>query len=225
MNTFLVRRLIYKDWYLSRTLILASLLLGAATLIAMAAAKGGQLAVILGVIVLAIVLIGMGAVVMSSMVNERKEQTLPFVMTLPVSYLEYTTSKLIGGLLIFLVLWVGLLFGMIAVVLTTPWFPNGLIPFIVLMSVEVLMTTTLIAAVSVTTESQGWMIGAAQFGGLGLNAVGWSIVRLHGIGSTMTGPRIAWSPAATIILLVEIAAIAIMLGTAFFIQSRKRDFI
>jgi hypothetical protein len=41
----------------------------------------------------------------------------------------------------------------------------------------------------------------------------------------MTGPRIAWSPAATIILLVEIAVIAIMLGTAFFIQSRKRDFI
>lgn len=225
MNTFLIRRLIYKDWYLSRFLIFASLALGAVTLAGMAAAKGAELAVILGVIVLATILIGIGAVVMSSMVNERKQQTLPFVMTLPVSYFEYTTAKLIGGLLIFLVLWGALLVAMIATILGTPWFPHGLIPFVILMSVEILASTCLIAAVSVTTESQGWMIVAAQFGGIGLNAVGWSIVRFHGIGSTMSGPRIAWSPTATTILAVECAVIAFMLGLAFYIQSRKRDFV
>jgi ABC-2 type transport system permease protein len=225
MNTFLVRRLIYKDWYLNRPLIVAALMVGAATLVAMAAAKGGQLAVILGVIVLATVLIGMGAVLMSSMVSERKAQTLPFVMTLPVSYLEYTTSKLVGCLLIFLALWAALLLGMILAILTTPWFPHGLIPFVILMCVEILVTTTVLAAVSVTTESQGWTIGAAQLGGIGLNAVGFSIVRLHGIGTSMSGARIAWSPTATVILLAEFAAIAMMLGVAFLIQSRKRDFI
>ena len=36
---------------------------------------------------------------------------------------------------------------------------------------------------------------------------------------------IQWTPAATISLLVEFALIALLLGGAFFIQSRKKDFI
>jgi ABC-2 type transport system permease protein len=225
MNTFIVTRLILKDWYLNRALLAAAIVTGLLTLAAVAAARGTAIALILGLIVLATILIGMGALIMSSTVNERKQQTLPFVMSLPVSYLEYTTSKLVGGLLIFSVLWLVLLLGMIATILTTPWFSHGLIPFVVIMSVEVLMSTCLIAAVSVTTESQGWTIGVTQIGGLALNAVGFSIVRLPGIGHTMSSHTIQWSRTSISLLLVEFGAIALMIGIAFFIQSRKRDFI
>jgi hypothetical protein len=225
MNTFIVTRLILKDWYLNRPLFVAALFTGLLTLGAVSAAKGTQIAVILGVIVLATILIGMGAVIMSSMVNERRQQTLPFVMSLPVSYLEYTTSKLAGSLLIFFVLWLALLSGMIATILVTPWFPHGLIPFIVIMAVEILVTTSLIAAVSVTTESQGWTIGVTQVGGLALNAVGFSIARMPSIGHTMSGPTIQWSSASIFILLAEFMLIALMIGIAFYVQSRKRDFV
>jgi ABC-2 type transport system permease protein len=225
MNTYIVRRLILKDWYLNSALFVAALIIGLGTLVAVAAAKATMLAVILGVVVLATILIGMGAVIMSSMVNERRQQTLPFVMSLPVSYLEYTTSKIVGCLLIFGALWLALLLGIIATILITPWFPHGLIPFIVIMAVEVLVSTCLIAAVSVTTESQGWTIGVTQVGGLALNAVGFSIVRLPGIGRTMSGPTIQWSSTAIVILLVEFALITLMIATAFYVQSRKRDFI
>ncbi len=225
MNTKIVTRLILKDWYLSREMFVAALILGLGTLVAVAAAKATMLAVILGVIVLATVIIGMGAVIMSTTVTERKQQTLPFVMSLPISYLEYTTSKLVGSLIIFFALWLALLIGMIATILITPWFPHGLIPFVVIMAVEMLMTTCLIAAVSITTESQGWMIAVTQCGALGLNAVGFSIVRLPGIGRTMSGPAIQWNATATSILLVEFAFILLMIGIAFFVQSRKQDFI
>jgi ABC-2 type transport system permease protein len=225
MNTHIVTRLILKDWYLSSALFVAALITGFATLAAVAAAKATMLAVILGVIVLVTILIGMGAVIMSSMVNERRQQTLPFVMSLPVSYLEYTTSKIVGCLLIFGALWLALLLGIIATILFTPWFPHGLIPFVVIMAVEMLMTTCLIAAVSVTTESQGWTIGVTQVGGLALNAVGFSIVRLPAIGRTMAGPTIQWNATSVSILLIEFALIALMIGIAFFVQSRKRDFI
>ena len=114
---------------------------------------------------------------------------------------------------------------MIATILVTPWFPHGLIPFVVITSVEVLASTCLIAAVSVTTESQGWTIGVAQVGGLALNAVGWSIVRLPGIGQTMSSPTIQWNATSILLLLAEFGAIALMLGIAFFVQSRKRDFV
>jgi ABC-2 type transport system permease protein len=225
MNTHMVKCLVIKDWYLNRRMIFAALIAGIVTLGVVAAAKGSQIVIILGAVVLATILIGMGAVIMSTIVMERKQQTLPFVMTLPISYLEYTTSKIVGSLLIFLVLWSSLLLGMIATILITPWFPHGLIPFVVIMSVEVLVSTCLISAVSVTTESQGWMIGAAQIGGLALNAVGFSIVRLPGIGNTMTRPTIDWSATAILLLLAEFGAIVLMLGIAFFIQSRKRDFV
>lgn len=225
MNTFIVTRLILKDWYLSRGLLGAAIATGLLTLAAVAAARGTAIALILGIIVLVTILIGMGAVIMSSMVNERKQQTLPFVMSLPISYLEYTTSKLVGSLLIFLVLWLALLLGIIATILTTPWFSHGLIPFVVIMSVEILMSTCLIVAVSVTTESQGWTIGVAQIGGLALNVVGFSIVRLPGIGHTMSSHTIQWSRTSILLLLIEFSAIALMIGIAFFIQSRKRDFI
>jgi ABC-type Na+ efflux pump permease subunit len=195
------------------------------TLAAVAAARGTTLALILGIIVFVTILIGMGSVIVSSTVNERKQQTLPFIMSLPISYLEYTTSKLVGSLLIFSVLWLALLLGIIVTILTTPWFSHGLIPFAVIMSVEILMSTCLIAAVSVTTESQGWTIGVTQIGGLALNAVGFSIVRLPGIGHTMRSHTIQWSRTSILLLLIEFGAIALMIGIAFFIQSRKRDFI
>jgi hypothetical protein len=41
----------------------------------------------------------------------------------------------------------------------------------------------------------------------------------------MAGTTIHWRPAATISVAVEFALIALTLGGAFFIQSRKRDFI
>jgi ABC-type transport system involved in multi-copper enzyme maturation permease subunit len=225
MNTFIVTRLILKDWYLNRALLVAAIVTGLLTLAAVAAARGTTIALILGIIVLVTILIGMGAVIMSSMVNERKQQTLPFVMSLPVSYLEYTTSKVVGSLLIFSVLWLALFLGVIATILTTPWVSHGSIPFVVIMLVEILMSTCLIAAVSITTESQGWTIGVTQIGGLALNAIGFSIVRLPGIGNTIRSHTIQWSRTSILLLLIEFGAIALMIGIAFFIQSRKRDFI
>jgi ABC-2 type transport system permease protein len=225
MNTLIVTRLILKDWYLNRALLVAAIVAGLLTLAGVASAKGTPLAIVLGVIVLATILIGMGATIMSSMVNERKQQTLPFVMSLPISYLEYTTSKLIGSLLIFSVLWVPLLVGMIATILITPWFPHGLIPFVVIMAAEVLMSTCLIAAVSITTESQGWTIGVTQIGGLALTAAGFAIVRLPDIRHTMSAPTVQWSTTSILLVVAELCAIALMIGIAFFLQSRKRDFI
>lgn len=225
MSTAMVMRLIWKDWYLNRAGILVSLIGGIVTLGAVAAAHGSQIAVILGLIIVVTILIGMGALVMTSAVTERKQQTLPFVMSLPISYWEYTTAKIVGSLLIFLVLWTAMLGDMLATILLAPGFAHGLIPFVVIMSVEILMSTCLVTAVAVTTESQGWTVGAAQLGALSLNGIGWWIARFPDIGGRMTGTTIRWSSTATTVLAAELAAIALMIAIAFFVQSRKKDFV
>jgi ABC-2 type transport system permease protein len=225
MNIAMISRLIRKDWYLNRAGILASLFAGVVTLGLVAAMHGSQLALILGVIVVVTILIGMGAMVMLSSAMERRQQTLPFVMSLPISYREYTTAKIVGGMLIFLVLWGALIADVVATILLTPGIPHGLIPFVAVMAVEILMTTCLITAVSVTTESHGWTVAVAQVGGLSLNVIGWSIVRLPGIGGTMRSTTVQWSGTATVLLVAELAVIAFMLLITFYVQAHKRDFI
>jgi ABC-2 type transport system permease protein len=225
MNWAMVARLIWKDWYLNRAAILASIIGGAAVLAALAMMHGAQLAMIFGMIVLVIILIWMGAVVMASPVAERKQQTLPFVMSLPISYREYTTAKIAGSLLIFLVLWTAMLADMIATILLAPGFAHGLIPFVVIMSVEILMSTCLVTAIAIITESQAWSVGVTQIGALSLNAIGWWIVRFPGIGSTMTSPTVRWSGTATALLGAELGVIALMIAITFAVQARKRDFV
>jgi ABC-type transport system involved in multi-copper enzyme maturation permease subunit len=225
MNIQVVKRLVWKDWYLSRTVIIAGLAAGIVTIAAVVAAHGTQLAVILGMIMMVTILIGAGAMLMVGISDERKLQTLPFVMTLPISYKEYTASKIVGSLLIFLVLWSALVAAMVLSILLLPGFPHGLIPFVVIMSVEILMSTCLITAVAVTTESHGWTVGISQVGALSLNLIGWSIVRFPEIGGTLRSPAVHWSTTATVLILVEIGIIAVMLAAAFLVQSHKRDFV
>ena len=225
MNIPVVKRLILKDWYLNRAMIVGSLAAGLVTIAVVAAYHGTELALIFGMIVLVTILIGIGALLMVAIADERKLQTLPFVMTLPISYKEYTASKIVGSLLIFLVLWSALVAAMVLSILFLPGFRHGLIPFVVIMSVEILMSTCLITAVAVTTESHGWAVGVSQVGALSLNLIGWSIVRFPEIGGTMRSPAVHWSTTATVLILVEIGIIAVMLATAFLVQSHKRDFV
>ena len=80
-------------------------------------------------------------------------------------------------------------------------------------------------SVALVTESKGWTISAMMVGNLGINVVGYFVAHIPSIASGLFGKVIQWTPAATISLLVEFGLIALMLGVAFFIQSRKQDFI
>jgi ABC-2 type transport system permease protein len=89
-------------------------------------AKGGKVGFLLGMIALVTVLIAVGVqLATSTIVQERKDQTLPFVMSLPISYREYTASKILGNLLIFLVPRLTLVLGSFALILATPEIPHG----------------------------------------------------------------------------------------------------
>jgi hypothetical protein len=64
-----------------------------------------------------------------------------------------------------------------------------------------------------------------MIGNLALNGIGYLVAHIPSIGNGMFGPTMHWSPTASGLLLAEFAAIVLLLGGAFFIQSRKRDFI
>jgi ABC-2 type transport system permease protein len=224
MNYSMVKRLILKDWYLQRWVIAGSIAGGAISLGIIL--SRGKAAFMLGVIALVTVLIAVGAqLAMATIVLERKDQTLPFVMSLPISYREYTAAKILGNLFIFLIPWLALVLGSFATILYAPGIPHGLVPFVAIMATEILVSTCLVATVALITESQNWTIGAIMVGNLALNGFGYYVAHIASIAKGLEGPSIGWSPQASALLLTECTAIVFLLCFTFFFQARKRDFL
>ena len=223
MNYSMVKCLILKDWYFQRRAILLCLAGGILSLGIIA--LGGKVGFYIGLIFLITVMILIGStLVMGTLVGERENQTLAFVMSLPISFREYTAAKILVNLLIFVPFWLTLLAGSLGLILAGPTI-HGLFAFTVVMAVEILMNICLMIAVALVTESKGWTISAMIAGNLAINVVGYIVGHIPGISDGMFGTTIHWRAAATVSLTVEFALIALMLGSAFLLQSRKKDFI
>jgi ABC-2 type transport system permease protein len=224
MNYSMIKRLILKDWYLQRWMILASLLGGVIALGIVC--LGGQAAFFVGLLLLLTTLIAVGAqLAIATIVNERKEQTLSFVMSLPISHREYTIAKLLGTLIIFLAPWLFLVLGSFALFAVPHGIPHGLFPYTAIMATEILVSTSFIIGVALVTESQGWTVAAVMVGNILINLIGYYVAHLPGIAKGMSGSLVMWSSTASTALGIEFAAIALMLCLTFFFQSRKKDFL
>ncbi len=206
MNFAMVWRLILKDWYLQRLPILLSLLGGAAAMAILL--FGGKAGFMLGLILLITVLVTISAMLTINLtVLERREQTLPFVMSLPISYREYTAAKLLGILGIFLIPWSLFMAASFTILALSPTKSQGLIPYVAIMGTEILVSTCLITAVGLITESQGWAIAAMMVGNVALNGVGYLVAHLDGVSRYMFGPAVRWTPTSSGLLVAEYLAI------------------
>jgi ABC-2 type transport system permease protein len=224
MNYSMVKLLILKDWYLQRWMILGSLVAGALALAI--TVSSGKAAFFLGIILLVTILVAVGAqLAIATVVNERKEQTLAFVMSMPISSREYTTAKILANLLIFLVPWIAVLLGCVSVILALTGIPHGLVPYVSIMCTEILVSNCLVFCVAIMTESQGWAIAAIMVGNITFNAVGYFVAHIPSIAAAMNGTNIIWNNAAVVLLSTELALVVLLLTLTFFVQSRKTDFI
>jgi len=223
MNYAVVRHLILKDWYLNRGVILGSIPVGLGALAIVLTGK--PVAFMLCIILLCMVIVGVGAqLAFVTTINERKEQTLAFVMSLPVSWREYTAAKILANLIIFLIPWLPLTAGALGLLLL-PGATHGLVPFTAIMALEMLITTSLIVAAGIITESQAWTTAGIFCSSLGINLLGYVFAHLPGIAKYMWGTRVYWSSTAWIILICELLTVPLLLGVTFFVQSRKTDFL
>lgn len=224
MNYGMVKLLILKDWYLQRWTILGSVAGGALALaITMSFGKAGFF---IGMILLVTVLIASGdQLAFALVVNERKEKTLAFIMSLPISLVEYTASKVLANLLIFLIPWTAVLIGSLTLILATPAIPHGLVPYVTIMGLEILVTIFFVSCVAIVSESQSWAIATVIVGNVGFNVAGYCVAHIASIATTMFGATVVWNPVSVAILLAELAAIALLIAVTFFVQSRKTHFL
>jgi ABC-2 type transport system permease protein len=224
VNTLMVKRLVLKDWYLQRWALVGTLVGGLAS-VAMVG-SGKVAATYMGFVLIISVLIVIGVhLAMATVLTERKEQTLAFVMSLPISAREYTAAKMIGNLSMFFVAWITLVIANILVILNTEGLPDGLIPVTIIALTEIFVSTCVVLGVALVSESQGWTMSALIAGNLFCNYFLFALFRIPEIAALAKGQAIVWSGPVMWLLLGEAAALVLVVTLTFVLQNRKTDFI
>lgn len=222
LNTSVIRLLVLKDWQLFQKQLAVYVLAGIVALCFLGLAK--PWAFYVGSLMLLIVMISSACFSIStSLVVERKEHTLAFVMSLPVSPREFTLSKLAGNLLTFGVPFAVLLGGTLAVVLFTP-LPDGLFVYTLLIFAYLLFAYAISLAVAMSVESEGWatfaMIGSMVL----INPYIVGMSQLPAISANVGKDALVWTPTTVaIVTTLTLLSVAVMAVTTWH-HARKPAF-
>jgi ABC-2 type transport system permease protein len=222
MNVALIRRLVVKDWYLNRLpigIVVATGAGGVALLPLKQEAAGfiGLTSAFISLILLANVL------PMQTIVNERKRQHLPFVMSLPISPSEYTAAKILANVTVFFMVWATLA-GTVSVMFARSA-SAGPIPFVVLASLAPFVAFCALVAVALIGESEVGAIVTIVVTNISYSFAWYFLIREPSMRAALTSPVPVWNSIVLTIIGSEVALIAVALGAAFYVQSRKTDFI
>lgn len=155
LNIPLIKKLIQKDWYLSRKLIAAYM---AGSIFALSCISLGEWQFFMGVTLLISMLVGMANhQVTVTIINERKEQTLPFIMSLPITPTDYAVAELIANKALFFIPWFAILIITVAVFKFSA-VPDELIPLSTILCSYFLLSYCVVWAVGMTVEAEGIVI-------------------------------------------------------------------
>jgi ABC-2 type transport system permease protein len=224
MSDSMVMRLVLKDWHFQRWSIAGYLAAGGVALFLTGIGTEGSFYA--GTVLLITILITVGIhLAMATVVTERTEQTLPFIMSLPISARDYTTAKILANVLIFMVPWLTLVIGTIAVIGGRSAVPDGLIPFSTVVLTEIFAAYSIVLSVAIVSESTAWTVGAMVATNLFFQFFIYSVARIPQIAREMKGDRAQWSAPVLALLGSEITLIVVLIAITFALQNRKKDFL
>jgi ABC-type transport system involved in multi-copper enzyme maturation permease subunit len=218
----LTRRLIAKEFYLNRWLIVISTIAGLAGLLT---AMEGTMRFNIGMLTWLTTIVAFGVVLaMMSIANERKERALQFVLSLPLSHGDYVRIKLLGLLLCYLVPWAVLSLSAVALILVMPNLPDGLLPNTVLLCGFMLANFSIVVCGALHTASEGVMTLVIIVTNMNVTLFIFLVAGLSPLSDQMHAPTATWNATFWTVLAVEIATLIITLSLPHFVAARRRDF-
>jgi ABC-type transport system involved in multi-copper enzyme maturation permease subunit len=222
LNLPVIKLLVGKDWLLFQKQLAAYVTAGIFALCLLGMAKPWSF--YLGSLLLIVVLVAAACFSIStSLLAERKEHTLAFVMSLPVTPLDFYLAKLLGNLVTFFVPFLIMFIGTIAVIAYTP-LPDGLIVFSTLIFGYIALAYAVSLSVAMAVESEGWntfaMIGSMVL----INPFIMGLGQISAISLHVNSEQIVWSlPAVSILLGQIVVSVAVLVGTGW-VHCRKPSF-
>jgi hypothetical protein len=222
----MVRKLILKEWHFGRDFAVGAIGLGVLVLIIEAAfiRSTNPVVRVVTVVLFYGVLNALIWLPVTGVVRERTEQTLAFVMSLPVTIREYTAAKILSQLIVFLVPWFVLGSSAILFIASSDAIPNGYIPLTLIVLTQLLALFCVVLCVSLVGESPI----LAQSVGIASNLVFWLSFGFIGVAPGFgldQDPEAVWNSPVSHMLAGQLALVPVLLGLTFWLQSRKTDFL
>ncbi len=224
MNVQAIRILFLKDLYLSRRHLFAYFAAGIVA--AGLACIPNETVSFIGFILIITAAIAAGIHLISTLLlSESIDQTRMFVMSLPISLLDYSISKISVVLTTYLIPW-SAMFGCAALgTAILPWAERGSLAVLPAVFGFLLASFMVQLAVAVVSESVGWTISVMVAGNVGLNVFLMKYHAIPEVAALSKSDILTWPPIILQILLIELAIIVATGVLAFYWQTRKRDLI
>jgi ABC-2 type transport system permease protein len=213
MNGSIVAKLVMKDLYLQRWLMYAALVVG---VISIAICGINRVAFNVGSVFYLTTVIAYGVIlVMYSVVQERKDKALLFVLSLPISGTQYLQAKMLAVLSTFCLPWAVLTLGGVLLIVVTP-IQNGLLPFFILASTFMLMNFCVILAVSMLTVNEPLITAVIILTNLSVTLFFMLLAGIPAIQEHVDGSIAVWNAPAFAILAAEVIVMLIVLMLPFW---------
>jgi ABC-2 type transport system permease protein len=220
VNT-ITRMLIAKELHQHRWLI-ATVLLSA--VVSLGIATRGMMQFNVGVLVWLSAIIALGVIlVLTGTTNERKERSLLYVLSLPLSGGDYVRVKLLSLLACFVFAWLLLAAGSLALVLFDPDIPDGMLPYGVLLNVYLLANFTVLLCAGLHLRSEGLMTIVVITTNMGVTVYMFTVGATPALHDHMFGAAPVWNSAFWTVLVIELAVTAAALVLPLLVAARRRD--
>ena len=220
----IVSILAMKDWQLHWKPLVGYLAIGLLSLLVLCIPDATAFHLGMVLLICSLIFVGVHLVV-TTVINERKNQTLALIMSLPITIKEYTSAKLLVNLSVYTVAWLILFGGTMLVILGRDGIVNGLVPFAVI-TLLYLMTIYIAAlAVAMISESEILATVAITAGNVLISPFLFAISNVPGIREYIGGAEPVWTGAAFAIIGTALALSVLIIALTYYIQSRKTDFL
>jgi hypothetical protein len=217
-----VRKLIAKELLVNRWFVVGGAIAG---IVSAGLACLGRMAFNVGALMWMTTIVALGVMLaIYGVMNERKGQSLQFVLSLPLSPADYVRAKLTGLLFSFLIMWAVAVAAAITLVLATD-VPDGMLPYVVCLSVFLLANFTLVLCGALHATTEAVVTASIVVTNMLVSVYMFGVATIPGLGDHIFDAKPAWNDTVFTILIVEFCVIAIALTLPFVFAARRRDFL
>lgn len=186
---------------------------------------------LLGMILFISIMIGFYCyLAMTAIVKERKDKHLLFVMSLPITVLQYHMTKLVSCFSLYLALWLVTYTAIVVANLTFNHLPGFMLAYLTIVFACFLPAFISVVVIAIGTESEAWTI----VGFVTLNiflSIGMNVVpQIPAVQAAFTQGSIAevgflWPSFVNTVLLSELLITVIAIAALWAIVQRKSTFV
>ncbi len=222
MNLQAIRILFLKDLFLSRRQLFAYFAAGMAAS-ALVCIPNSTFSFVGFILVITVAIAAGIHLIGTLMLAETTDQTRLFVMSLPISLLDYSISKISVVLTTYLIPWTAMFACLVIAMFVGD--KQGNVAVMSAIFFFLLCSFMLQLVTAVVSESVGWTICVMVGGNVCLNVL---LMKLHAdeeVTEVVKSNVLSWPSIVLQIIGIELLVIAVALATAFLFQTRKRDLV